>query len=137
MSSYGTLGLLAVLAPVALSLAGCKSDPLSDLDGNPAGSSGFLVLRSTTNANDGIRGRRDDGAGLVPTSAYRDREMQCTSHVETDGHQPRRDFAATAIDLPRHARASTCRELQVRETVTTPADSRRGRTEGRSYSPPG
>ena len=34
---YGTLGLLAALAPVALSLAGCKSDPLSDLDGNPAG----------------------------------------------------------------------------------------------------
>ena len=33
---YGTLGALAVLAPVALGLAGCKGDPLSDLDGNPA-----------------------------------------------------------------------------------------------------
>ena len=63
---YGTLGLLAVLAPVALSLAGCKSDPLSDLDGNPAGVvTDFSYLQLAIGATHTVTGQIVDGRGTA------------------------------------------------------------------------
>jgi len=77
---YGTLGLLAVLAPVALSLAGCKSDPLSDLDGNPAGViTDFSYLQLGIGGTAAVTARVVDGRNtpLAVAIAF----TSCTSDV--------------------------------------------------------
>lgn len=59
---YGTLGLLALLAPLAVSLTGCKEDPLSDLDGTPAGVvTDFTYLQMAIGAQARVTARVVDG----------------------------------------------------------------------------